>query len=92
MATHRIVGIYGSIARARVVQEALIDAGMPEEQVSIGLHATADALRQERTAEPLARRSRGGVVTVAARTAHEAARIRRLMAAWRPLDLDARAG
>ena len=92
MATHRIVGVYGSIARARVVQEALIDAGMPEDQVSIDLHATADAQAAERATAPPTGRARGGVVTVAARTAHEAARIRRLMAAWRPLDLDAPAG
>lgn len=118
MARSQVVGVYGSVARARVVQEALITEGTPEDQVSISVDLTADGIAAEAPgqayvnqpgdggsavrwqgadggprAEPqlAATRAGGCVVTAAARNAHEARRIRAIMAALRPLDLRATA-
>lgn len=47
MARRKVIGIYGSIARARLVQEALIAEGTPEDRVSISVDMTLDGIAAE---------------------------------------------
>lgn len=47
MASHQVIGIYSSIARARLAQEALIVEGMPEERIAISVDLTEDGIAAE---------------------------------------------
>lgn len=47
MATHQVIGIYSSSARARLAQEALILEGLPEDRVAISIDLTADEIAAE---------------------------------------------
>jgi hypothetical protein len=47
MASHPVVGIYSSMARARLAQEALIEEGMPEGRISISIDMSHDAIAAE---------------------------------------------
>jgi hypothetical protein len=47
MASHQVIGIYSSVARARLAQEALIEEGMPEERVAISIDFAEDGLAAE---------------------------------------------
>lgn len=47
MASQPVVGVYNSIARARLAQEALIEEGVPEEHVAISIDLTDDGIAAE---------------------------------------------
>jgi hypothetical protein len=47
MASHQVIGIYSSTARARLAQEALILEGMPEGCVAISIDLTEDGIAAE---------------------------------------------
>lgn len=47
MASHQVIGIFSSSARARLAQEALILEGMPEDCVAISIDLTADGIAAE---------------------------------------------
>lgn len=47
MAFRHVIGVYGSMARARLAQEALIVEGMPEAQVAISVDLTEDGIAAE---------------------------------------------
>ncbi|HWI12642.1 MAG TPA: hypothetical protein VNT02_00230 [Burkholderiales bacterium] len=47
MASHQVIGIYSSSARARLAQEALILEGMPEELIAISIDLTGDGVAAE---------------------------------------------
>ncbi len=47
MASHQVIGIYSSIARARLALEALVVEGMPEDRIAISVDLTEDAIAAE---------------------------------------------
>lgn len=47
MASHQIIGIYSSMARARLAVEALVDEGVPEERVALSVDLTQDGIAAE---------------------------------------------
>ena len=47
MASHQVIGIYSSTARARLAQEALILEGVPEDRVAISIDLTEDGIAAE---------------------------------------------
>lgn len=52
MRSHQVIGIYSSIARARLAQEALIAEGMPEDRVAISIDLTEDGIAAEAPGQP----------------------------------------
>ncbi len=52
MASHPVVGIYNSVARARLAQEALIEEGVPEARVAISMALAHDGLSAEAPGQP----------------------------------------
>jgi len=51
MARHQVVGVFDSMARARLAREALIVEGFPEEQVTLSVDMTEDGIAAEAPGE-----------------------------------------
>lgn len=51
MACHQVVGVFGSMARARLAREALIVEGFPEEHITLSMDMTEDGIAAEAPGE-----------------------------------------
>lgn len=47
MASHQVIGIYSSVARARLALEALVVEGLPEERIALSVGLTEDGIAAE---------------------------------------------
>lgn len=52
MASHHVIGIYSSVARARLALEALVVEGMPEERIALSVGFTDDRRAAETPERP----------------------------------------
>ncbi len=52
MASHHVIGIYSSVARARLALEALVVEGMPEERITISVGFTDDGIAADSPGQP----------------------------------------
>lgn len=51
MAAHQVIGIYNSVARARLAVEALVVEGLPEKCIALSTDLTADGVAAEAPGE-----------------------------------------
>lgn len=52
MASHQVIGIYSSVARARLALEALVVEGLPEDRIAISVGLTDDGIAAEAPGQP----------------------------------------